>query len=209
MPTFCTYHSLSVNNENHSCFSYFVSLLNKFEVALSWDSRTLLIPSLLPTEAEMVDGNIVCVNISSRTRGFGMKSKQYKLPPQSSLSKSQTISNAPTNTMDISNNNSPITRLLLMSYFPSGFWSRLITRLLADEKMVEAIRNLYPITSQLQTDITIYETFIASARWSVWQTGLALYFGSNLVFHVKEISDNCITSPFRHSGNRFQIKEGK
>lgn len=30
--------------------SYIVNLLNKFEVALTWDSRTLLIPSLLPTE---------------------------------------------------------------------------------------------------------------------------------------------------------------
>ena len=30
--------------------SYIVSLLNKFEVALTWDNRTLLIPSLLPTE---------------------------------------------------------------------------------------------------------------------------------------------------------------
>lgn len=28
--------------------SYIVNLLNKFEVALTWDSRTLLIPSLLP-----------------------------------------------------------------------------------------------------------------------------------------------------------------
>ena len=30
--------------------TYVVSLLNKFEVALTWDSRTLLIPSLLPSE---------------------------------------------------------------------------------------------------------------------------------------------------------------
>lgn len=30
--------------------AYVVSLLNKFEVALTWDTRTLLIPSLLPTE---------------------------------------------------------------------------------------------------------------------------------------------------------------
>lgn len=29
---------------------YIINLLNKFEVALTWDSRTLLIPSLLPTE---------------------------------------------------------------------------------------------------------------------------------------------------------------
>lgn len=32
---------------------YIVSLLNKFEVALTWDSRTLLIPSLLPCEEDL------------------------------------------------------------------------------------------------------------------------------------------------------------
>lgn len=32
---------------------YIVNLLNKFEVALTWDSRTLLIPSLLPSEELM------------------------------------------------------------------------------------------------------------------------------------------------------------
>ena len=36
--------------------SYIVNLLNKFEVALTWDSRTLLIPSLLPTEKNMISG---------------------------------------------------------------------------------------------------------------------------------------------------------
>lgn len=33
---------------------YVVNLLNKFEVALTWDSRTLLIPSLLPSEEDMI-----------------------------------------------------------------------------------------------------------------------------------------------------------
>jgi hypothetical protein len=32
---------------------YIVNLLNKFEVALTWDSRTLLIPSLLLSEEQM------------------------------------------------------------------------------------------------------------------------------------------------------------
>ena len=36
--------------------SYVVSLLNKFEVALTWDARTLLIPSLLPTEEQALHG---------------------------------------------------------------------------------------------------------------------------------------------------------
>ena len=34
-------------------------------------------------------------------------------------------------------------RILLMTYFPSGFWSRLITRLLADEQIIEAIKSSY------------------------------------------------------------------
>ena len=49
-------HAITLNAK-----SYVVNLLNKFEVALTWDSRTLLIPSLLPTEQQMrsgIPGNI-------------------------------------------------------------------------------------------------------------------------------------------------------
>lgn len=34
-------------------------------------------------------------------------------------------------------------RILLMTYFPSGFWSRLITRLLADDQITESIKTSY------------------------------------------------------------------
>jgi len=33
---------------------YIISLLQKFEVALLWDSDNLLIPSLLPTELDLI-----------------------------------------------------------------------------------------------------------------------------------------------------------
>lgn len=33
--------------------SYIVNLLNKFEVALTWDNCSLLIPSLLPSEEDL------------------------------------------------------------------------------------------------------------------------------------------------------------
>ncbi len=33
--------------------SYIIDLLSKFEVALMWDERNLLIPSLLPTEQDL------------------------------------------------------------------------------------------------------------------------------------------------------------
>lgn len=45
-------------------YSYIVSLLNKFEVALSWDARTLLIPSLLPTEEDSSSDRMVTVKVS-------------------------------------------------------------------------------------------------------------------------------------------------
>lgn len=44
--------------------SYIVNLLNKFEVALTWDSRTLLIPSLLPVNE--ADCSSVKVSFSIR-----------------------------------------------------------------------------------------------------------------------------------------------
>lgn len=37
--------------------NYLISLLNKFELALTWDNRTLLIPSLLPTEEQLKSGS--------------------------------------------------------------------------------------------------------------------------------------------------------
>lgn len=39
-------------------FRYILSLLNKFEVALTWDLRTLLIPSLLPVTEDEPENRI-------------------------------------------------------------------------------------------------------------------------------------------------------
>lgn len=53
----------NTNGGHSSNRSYIVSLLNKFEVALTWDSRTLLIPSLLPQNEDVTPnaGTIVKV----------------------------------------------------------------------------------------------------------------------------------------------------
>lgn len=39
-------------------------------------------------------------------------------------------------------------RVLLMTYFPSGFWSRLITRLLADDQIAESIKIAYEVINE-------------------------------------------------------------
>jgi hypothetical protein len=42
-----------------------------------------------------------------------------------------------------------IQRLVLMSYFPSGFWSRLLTRILADDSVVEIVRNYFIVPEEV------------------------------------------------------------
>ena len=96
-----------------------------------------------------------------------------------------------------------------MSYFPSGFWSRLITRVLADDQVVEAVRGLYPLPKDLLDQWpALEETPALAAHWAVWQTGLALHFGpSTVVFKMREISVTCPTSPYRNPMNRFKLKQ--
>jgi len=43
-----------------------------------------------------------------------------------------------------------IRRLLLMSYFPSGFWSRLITRILADDTIVDIVRAFFIMPKEVR-----------------------------------------------------------
>lgn len=43
----------------------------------------------------------------------------------------------------------PLSRLLLISYFPSGFWSRLMIRILADNQIGEIAQSIYNIPSDV------------------------------------------------------------
>lgn len=73
--------------------SYIVNLLNKFEVALTWDSRTLLIPSLLPSEEELYLAQaypgqyhpMVKVKVPLRSRGWAVRNKKITVSPKSVL----------------------------------------------------------------------------------------------------------------------------
>jgi hypothetical protein len=62
-----------------SAKSYIVNLLNKFEVGLTWDSRTLLIPCLLPTETMLhsgLPGIDSRVTIPLRSRGWSHRGRR-------------------------------------------------------------------------------------------------------------------------------------
>lgn len=78
---------------------YIVNLLNKFEVALTWDSRTLLIPSLLPSEedihlAQMYPEQhhaLVKVKVPLRSRSWAVRNKKISVSPKSLLYKESGI----------------------------------------------------------------------------------------------------------------------
>lgn len=50
--------------------TYLLNLLNKFEVALTWDNRHLLIPSLLPSEENILSGLPGCDVMVSDSKIF-------------------------------------------------------------------------------------------------------------------------------------------
>uniref|UniRef100_T1K991 non-specific serine/threonine protein kinase n=1 Tax=Tetranychus urticae TaxID=32264 RepID=T1K991_TETUR len=171
---------------------YIINLLNKFEIALTWDSRTLMIPSLLPTEEAMLSGVPSCdVRIPVRSRGWGLRGGRYT--PVSEL-ESKNLSklgeSAKESTAAISRINRPdksIYRLLLMTYFPSGFWSRLMTRVLADDAVIEIVRSFYKVPYDFDSDSLLLNFLNRKSEWICWQTGFALKHLDHEVFHVKEV----------------------
>jgi hypothetical protein len=48
-----------------------------------------------------------------------------------------------------------LSRFLLLSYFPSGFWPRLMSRILSDDRVVEIVRNYFilPPPSELMPEV--------------------------------------------------------
>lgn len=124
--------------------SYIVSLLNKFEVALTWDSRTLLIPSLLPVQEAAVYNEGTTVKLLQRVRG-----RNVGCSVSQELNLNKFIYESRPSTSSASMSSQGLRRMLLMTYFPSGFWSRLITRVLADEQIIEAIRGVYVVAQDV------------------------------------------------------------
>ncbi|CAM1297638.1 Uncharacterised protein g1884 [Pycnogonum litorale] len=190
--------------------AYILSLLNKFEVALTWDNRTLLIPSLLPTEAQLRLGLPGCdVRIPVRSRCWISRNKQFaggnkNLASGSGsssdaydLKSSQSVVGPPTGlnvnepeigSSSITHHSCPqksIHRLLLMSYYPSGFWSRLITRMLADDSVVEVIRSYFEFPKEDSS--YLMSLFSYKAEWVCWQTGLELRYMDTTLFRIKEL----------------------
>ncbi|XP_046393381.1 leucine-rich repeat serine/threonine-protein kinase 1 [Ischnura elegans] len=238
---------------------YIVSLLNKFEVALTWDSRTLLIPSLLPSEEQIRSPHsnhlFVRVKIPVRTRGwtgrhkkmpvssastivgnssFYTPNEKFKMqkpvlkgspgatkisaPSSGSLSESEDggetevsgkVVNG-TGKCELTHRGEPelsIRRLLLMSYFPSGFWSRLTTRILADDAIVQVVRSYFILPKEVTQDPRLINLLDVRAEWILWQTGMELRYLDTTLFRMKEVLPTLKNSPVDYRQLRFRLKQ--
>lgn len=177
---------------------YIVSLLNKFEVALTWDSRTLLIPSLLPSEEEVCSGTgAVTVRVPVRSRGRQVRGKKHVtvsprslqyVPTENETQAQNENQSSITVSKKVSESTNAITRLLLMSYFPSGFWSRLVSRILADDTIVDIVRSYFIPPKESSQEPNIVKALLElKSEWLLWQTGLQLRYGDATLLRMREV----------------------
>ncbi|KAJ8705805.1 hypothetical protein PYW08_012851 [Mythimna loreyi] len=167
-----------------------VSLLNKFELALCWDSRLLLVPPLLPrsppaTQQLPVRSRSWC----SSNRGTPRRAwpAQFTPVPETRGTESPTLIQDCHKLVVSGRGGRPLRRLLLLSYVPCGFWPRLCARLLADQQLAEAPYSVYKLPPEMELDETISKALELSWGWKLWRSGALVCSGALTMLALREL----------------------
>lgn len=99
-------------------------------------------------------------------------------------------------------------RFLLMTYFPSGFWSRLMTRVLAEDIVSDIVKNFYCIINDNKADQILQNYINNRSEWICWQSGFALKHLDHHVYSAKEVTLSIENPLFEYyQQNPFLIKQ--
>ncbi|XP_075989581.1 leucine-rich repeat kinase isoform X2 [Anticarsia gemmatalis] len=171
-----------------------VSLLNKFELALCWDARLLLVPPLLPyQEPAAAQLPVRSRSWSSSTRGTPRRAWPGALAPvpdhRGTDSPTLIQDSSPALSVFGRCSGRPLRRLLLLSYVPCGFWARLCARLLADAQLAEctAPHALYRLPPELESEDTLSKALELSWGWKLWQYGLKVCCGQLELLQLRHL----------------------
>lgn len=202
--------SKKLSSESEEIMSYITDLLGKFELALTWDNEHLLIPSLLPSEPMLKYSNQdIRINIMSKQKLNSIlnmnnlvQSTSYTGPFEitnqlySGIKLANSYSqNVLANKLNLEflyecraiDENESLRRLYTLTYLPSGFFSRLIVRILCDSFLKDSLFDLIEIEQCDKLDFKLVEFLSQEAEWKCWQTGLELKYMDYTLFRVKEI----------------------
>ncbi|XP_068625771.1 leucine-rich repeat serine/threonine-protein kinase 1 [Battus philenor] len=160
-----------------------VSLLNKFELALCWDARVLLVPPLLPAREPSAP------QLALRSRAWAGTPRRACAAALAPLP-----ADSPTPPQDVGaalvegrRGGAALRRLLLLSYVPCGFWARLCARVLADAALAAAPPALYRPPPEMEVDEVVSKALDLNWGWKLWKTGMKLVCGELTLVALREL----------------------
>lgn len=143
-----------------------------------------------------------------RPNSLSVEEIQISMPQSVDAESNEPKNNDPQCFVSIMNRpTSAIHRLLLMTYFPSGFWSRLMARILADDSIIEIIRSYFVVPRDAQSDAILLSIFNRKAEWLCWQTGIALRYFDTFLIRVKEVLPQLRNTPYDYYHMKFLLQQ--
>lgn len=181
--------------------SYVVNLLNKFEVALTWNSQFLLIPSLLPSDPRAIsEQQDFRIKMAPRTRG---RSVARRLESNKSAMRSTSIGPTKANATQTALTNDEklridaeskpekdIYRLVLLRYLPAGFLARLQSGILSDPEYDDICTDVVShVINESSDDAKLIERIGSRAGWTCWKGGISLALQQESTINCKPNGD--------------------
>lgn len=188
----------------HALRKEYIELLSKFEVALLLDRNRMLVPSMLPLSPTQTLYHFKTVfprppiaYLLQQTRLHSSGSNDF-LPPFSSMSDPlvlpvpKSFSAATSKGPELYRTGLLLRRFYFMTYVPSGFWPRLISRFLTtpDFSMI-VLKALGFHGKQIDEIIKLMVSgdvsTLVDLEWSYWTTGVEFWYRGYSLLRVAEI----------------------